>query len=174
MYYWFAATFLITANAACVAANMLMLPGNWIMVGTLCLFLLTAGTTTGPDWTTLIVVVVLAVLGEIIEMFSGTAKASKKGASRRAMVLSLVLSMAGSIAGAFVIPVPVVGTAIGAIAGAAVGAFAGAWMGEAWKGTELTRRTEIGTAAMSGRMIGMLAKLSIGAAIFVFQLISLF
>ena len=49
MYYWFAATFLITANAACVAANMLMLPGNWFMVGTLCLFLLTAGSTTGPD-----------------------------------------------------------------------------------------------------------------------------
>jgi hypothetical protein len=73
-----------------------------------------------------------------------------------------------------VIPIPVIGTAIGAIAGAAVGAFAGAWMGEAWKGTELTLRTEIGTAAMSGRMIGMLAKLSIGAAIFVFQLISLF
>ncbi|MCP4787304.1 MAG: DUF456 family protein [Fuerstiella sp.] len=174
MYYWFAATILITANVACVAANMLMLPGNWIMVGTLCLFLLTAGTTTGPDWTTLVVVVVLAVVGEIVEMFTGSAKAAKKGASRRALLLSLALSMVGSVAGAFVIPVPVIGTAIGAIAGAAVGAFVGAWMGEAWKGTEPTLRTEIGTAAMSGRMIGMLAKLSIGAAIFVFQLISLF
>jgi phage tail tape-measure protein len=174
MYYWFAATILVTANAACVGANMLMLPGNWFMVGTLCLFLLTAGTTTGPDWTTLIVVVVLAVLGEILEMFTGSATASKKGASRRAVVLSMVLSMAGSIAGAFVIPIPVIGTAIGAIAGAAVGAFAGAWMGEAWKGTEPMQRTEIGTAAMSGRMIGMLAKLSIGAAIFVFQVVSLF
>lgn len=174
MYYAFAATILVTANAACVAANMLMLPGNWFMVGTLCLFLLVTGTAAGPDWTTLIVVVVLAALGEILEMFTGSATASKKGASRRAVVMSLIVSMAGSIAGAFVIPIPVIGPAIGAIAGAAVGAFAGAWMGEAWKGTEPAQRTEIGTAAMSGRMLGMLAKLSIGAAIFVFQLVSLF
>ena len=89
------------------------------------------------------------------------------------MVLSLAFSMAGSIAGSFVIPVPVIGTAVGAIAGAAIGAFGGAWVGEAWKGTEIPARTEIGTAAMSGRMIGMLAKLAVGAAIFVVQLISL-
>ena len=173
MVYWTAAAILITLNACCVAANMFMLPGNWLMVGTLCLFLLTAGTTAGPDWTTLLVVIGLAIVGEVLEIFTGAATAQKKGASRRALVLSLALSMIGSIAGSFVIPVPVVGPAVGAIAGAAFGAFGGAWLGEAWKGTEVAARTEIGTAAMSGRMIGLLAKLAVGAAIFVVQLISL-
>lgn len=173
MFYWLAAILLILLNAACVVANMFMLPGNWLMVGTLSVFLLSVGTTSGPDWRTLLIVVALAVVGEILEVFTGSAKAAKKGASRRALILSLIVSMAGSIAGAFVIPIPVVGSAIGAILGAAIGAFSGAWLGEAWKGTEVSQRTEIGTAAMGGRMIGMLGKLAVGAAIFVFQLASL-
>lgn len=173
VFYWVAATLLVIVNLACVCANMLMLPGNWLMVGTLCLFLLAAGTTTGPDWTTLLIVIGLAVIGEILELFTGSAKAAKKGASRRAMILSLMLSMVGCIAGAFIIPIPVIGSAIGAVCGAAAGAFGGAWLGEAWKGGDPSKRTEISTAAMGGRMIGMLAKLTIGAAIFVFQLVSL-
>lgn len=174
MVYWAAATILIIVNVACVSANMFMLPGNWMMVGSLCVFILTCGTETGgPDWTTLLIVLGLAILGEILELFTGSANASKKGASRRALALSLLLSMVGSIAGAFVIPIPVIGSAVGAITGAAIGAFGGAWIGEAWKGTEAAKRTEIGTAAMSGRMMGMLAKLAVGAAIFVFQLVSL-
>jgi uncharacterized protein len=174
MVYWVAATILVVVNLACVFANMLMLPGNWLMVGSLCVFILSCGTDTGgPDWKTLFIVLGLAFAGEVLEMFTGSAKASKKGASRRAMALSLLVSMVGSIAGAFIIPVPVIGSAIGAIAGAAAGAFSGAWLGEAWNGTDVSKRTEIGTAAMIGRMIGMLAKLAVGAAIFVFQLVSL-
>lgn len=174
MIYWVAATILVIVNLACLFGNILMLPGNWLMVGSLCIFILGCGTDSGgPDWTTLIVVIVLAIAGEVLEMLTGSAKASKKGASRRAMVLSLLVSMAGSIAGAFVIPIPVIGSAVGAVAGAALGAFGGAWMDEAWKGTEISKRTEIGTAAMSGRMIGMLAKMAVGAAIFVFQLVNL-
>ena len=82
--YWTAAVLLIVANATCVVANMFLLPGNWLMVGSLCLFLLGAGTDTGPDWTTLIVVIILAAVGEILETVTGAAKAMKKGASRRA------------------------------------------------------------------------------------------
>lgn len=171
--YWIAATILIVANAACLAANLLMLPGNWLMVLNLCLFLLAFGDPiASPDWTTLIVVLVLAIVGEIVEAFGGSAMASKKGASRRAMLLSLGVSMIGSIAGSFAIPIPVVGTAIGAVAGAAIGAFAGAWLGEAWMGSDWTTRNTISASAMKGRMLGMAAKLAVGAAIFVFQLVS--
>ncbi|MEJ7591506.1 MAG: hypothetical protein WKF77_08145 [Planctomycetaceae bacterium] len=73
---------------------------------------------------------------------------------------------------AFVVPIPIVGSVIGAILGAAIGAFAGAWLGEAWKGTVPALRNEIGTAAMSGRLLGMLAKGVVGVAIFVVQLVS--
>ncbi len=174
MVYWIAATILTLVNAVGVAINLLMLPGNWLMVLSLCLFLLTAGhADSGPDWTTLIVVVLLAALGEVLEMVTGSVKAAKLGASRRAMLLSFVLSIGGSIAGTFVIPVPVIGTAIGAVLGAAFGAFFGAWLGESWKGTAALQRSQISEAAMIGRLIGMFAKLGVGVAIFAFQLVSL-
>ena len=102
----------------------------------------------------------------------GSAKAAQKGASRRALAISMGLSFVCSIAGTFVVPIPVVGSLIGAILGAAIGAFAGAWLGEAWKGTDHALRTEIGTAAMFGRLLGMLAKGVVGVAIFVVQLVS--
>ena len=89
------------------------------------------------------------------------------------MVLSLVGSFVLSIAGTFVIPIPFVGTVLGAIAGAAIGAFVGAWIGEAWAGRDLAQRQQIGKAAMWGRLLGMTIKATIGAAIFVVQLISL-
>lgn len=171
--YWIAATILIVANLVCVAANLVMLPGNWLMVLNLCLFLLTFGDpVAAPDWTTLLVVLVLAIAGEILEAFSGSALAARKGASRRTMLLSLLISMAGSVAGSFAIPVPIIGTAIGAVLGAAVGAFFGAWLGEAWIGTDREVRKSISVSAMKGRMLGIAAKLAVGAAIFVFQLIS--
>ncbi|MCA9047746.1 MAG: DUF456 domain-containing protein [Planctomycetaceae bacterium] len=172
MVYGTAAAILIVVNVIALSANLVMLPGNWIMVGALSLFLVATGATTGPDWTTLLIALILAVVGEALETFAGSATASRKGASRRAMILSLVVSIIGSIVGAFVIPIPVIGSAVGAVAGAAAGAFSGAWLGEAWKGTDPSLRKEIGKAAMTGRMVGMLAKLAIGVAIFVVQLAS--
>lgn len=174
MTYWIAAVLLTALNAASVMLNLLMLPGNWIMVAALCLFLLVAGDPqTGPDWITVLIVASLAACGEIAELFAGSAKAASVGATRRTMLLSLVSSFALSIAGTFVVPVPIVGTALGAISGAALGAFAGAWLGETWAGTEPDQRVRISQAAMSGRLLGMLIKLTIGAAIFVIQLVSL-
>ncbi|MEO2030984.1 MAG: DUF456 domain-containing protein [Planctomycetaceae bacterium] len=174
MTYWIAAILLIALNAVSVTLNLLMLPGNWIMVATLCLFLLVAGDPqAGPDWTTVLIVAGLAACGEIAEMFAGSAKAAQAGATRRTMLLSLVASFALSIAGTFVIPIPIVGTALGAIGGAALGAFTGAWLGETWAGTTPVQRTRISQAAMSGRLMGMIIKVAIGAAIFVFQLVSL-
>jgi len=174
MTYWAAAIILILVNACSVVSNLFLLPGNWIMVASLCVFLLTAGSpTAGPDWSTLLVVACMASVGEVIELLAGSANAAKAGATRRSMVLSLVGSFVLSIAGTFVIPIPFVGTVLGAIAGAAIGAFVGAWIGEAWAGRDLAQRQQIGKAAMWGRLLGMTIKATIGAAIFVVQLISL-
>lgn len=173
MWYWIAATLLILCNACGLLSNLLMLPGNWIMLACLTIFVVAVPGDRGPDGTSILIVAGLAVAGEVIEMVTGSAKASRRGASRRAVVLSLLFSIVGSVVGAFVIPIPLIGSAIGAVAGAAAGAFGGAWVGEAWIGSSPAKRTEIGSAAMSGRMLGMLAKISIGAAIFVFQIITL-
>ena len=173
MLYWIAVILLLVLNGVSVALNLLMLPGNWIMVASLCLFLLIAGNPdTGPDWVTLLIVTTLAAAGEIIELFAGSAKAARAGATRRSILISLVASFVLSIAGTFVVPIPIAGTALGAIGGAAVGAFAGAWIGEMWGGSKPDQRVRISQAAMSGRLLGMMIKLAIGAAIFVTQLVS--
>ncbi len=171
--FWGVACLLIISNATAVVLNLFMLPGNWLMVGTVTLYAAFSSYGRGPGWGIVAVSASLAVLGEILETVMGSAKAARQGASRRAMLLSLVVSMAGSFLGTFLIPIPIAGTIIGAIAGAAGGAFLGAWLGEAWKGTSMERRTAIGTAALTGRMIGMAAKLMIGIVIFAIQLVAI-
>ncbi len=172
--FWLLASLLMLINAGSLVLNLLLLPGNWLMVFTLLAWLLGTNFGHGPTWTVLVISIAMAGLGELLELMLGSAKAAKKGASRRAMALSLVLSFLCSVGGTFLIPIPLVGSVIGAIIGAAAGAFGGAWLGEAWKGTETAKRNEIGSAAMSGRLIGMSAKFVIGAAIFVIQLVSIF
>lgn len=174
MTYWIAAGLLVLCNLVFLLLNFLMLPGNWLMVGTLCVFMLLVGPAVGPSLTTLVIVIVLAVIGELVELLAGSAAAKKMGASRRAMMLSLVASVTGAIVGTFVVPIPIVGSAIGAVGGAALGAFVGAWVGEAWKGTDAMQRGPISQAAMKGRLFGMLGKLAIGGGIFLLQLVSLF
>jgi len=172
--FWAVAVLMIVSNATAVVLNLFMLPGNWLMVATVTVYALFSRFDRGPGWGIVGVTVALAILGEILETVMGSAKAARQGASRRAMLLSLVASMAGSFAGTFLIPIPIVGSIIGAIGGAAGGAFIGAWLGEAWKGTDIERRTAIGTAAVSGRMIGMAAKLFVGVVIFAVQLVAVF
>ena len=170
--YWLWVSLLISLNTVALLSNLFLLPGNWFMTGLLCVFLIASDFGHGPTWMVVIICAGLAGLGEVLELVMGSAKAAKKGASRRALAISMALSFVCSIAGTFVVPIPVVGSVIGAILGAAIGAFAGAWLGEAWKGTDHALRTEIGTAAMSGRLLGMLAKGVVGVAIFVVQLVS--
>lgn len=172
MSYWLCVSVLSVLNAVALLSNLFLLPGNWFMTGLLCIFLLISDFGHGPTWTIVMICVALAGVGEVLELAMGSAKAAKKGASRRAMLISMGMSFVCSIAGTFMIPIPIVGSVIGAILGAAVGAFAGAWLGEAWKGTEPALRTEIGTAAMFGRLLGMLAKGAVGVTIFVVQLVS--
>ena len=172
MSYWLWVSLLIALNSVALLSNLFLLPGNWLMTGLLSIFLLLSDFDHGPTWMVVLICGALAGLGEVLELALGSAKAAKKGASRRAMAISIGLSFVCSIAGTFVIPIPVVGSVIGAILGAAIGAFAGAWLGEAWKGTEPAMRTEISHAAMVGRMLGMLAKGVVGVAIFVVQLVS--
>ena len=173
-WYWSGVVLLIVMNTFSLFGNLLMLPGNWVMVGSLALFAGLSDSEASPTWSSVFVCVLIAMAGEIAELVTGSAKASQRGASRRAMFLSLVFSIIGSIAGTFLIPIPVIGSAFGAVAGAAIGAFGGAWLGEAWKGSESEKRMAVGSAAMSGRMLGMLVKFTAGVAIYAFQLATLF
>ena len=175
MYYvW--ASLLIVANAVALAATLIGLPGNWMMAAGAVLFaFLFHDAPTSISWTTVGIVVTFAVVGELLELVAGVAGAAKQGASRCALALSLAGTMMGSIAGAFVaVPIPIVGPVIGVLGGGALGAFAGAWLGESWRGRSAGQRLNVGVAAMTGRILGTVGKLSIGAMMFTIIAVDIF
>ncbi len=163
MYYvWF--TILVLLCAGSLFATLMALPGNWgiVVLGALFMWLVPDSRLT---WIGIGVAAALAVVGEIVELAAGAAGAAKLGAKRRSMFLSMVATIVGSIVGSF-LPIPVVGTIIGALGGGAIGAYLGAYAGELHAGTDKELGHKIGGAAMKGRILGTLAKLIIGAAIF--------
>ncbi len=170
----FLAIFMQLICIAALIASLLQLPGNWVMVLALSLWAAFADSGSGPGWTIVIACATIALVGEVLEALAGAAAVSRRGASRRAMLLSVLLSMVGGLVGSLLIPIPIVGGLIGAVGGAAGGAFAGAWLGEAMVGSSHERRTEIGQAAMKGRLAGIAARMAAGIAIFLLQLISFF
>jgi uncharacterized protein YqgC (DUF456 family) len=168
IYLWI--SILTLSNAVAWLANLLTLPGNWIIL-ILCgiyawFFPEDAGS--GIGWIGLAILALCAVVGEVIEFIAGAAFAGKRGGSRRGMALAVVGTAAGSLTGAVIgVPIPILGPVIGALLGGAGGAFAGAWLGEIWKGKTAAEGAHVGTGAMIGRLLGTSAKLVIGAAMVV-------
>lgn len=160
------------------ASNFITLPGNWILAG---IAAFTAAF--GPDspisrttWWTVGILVVLAGLGEILELFASAGNAARLGGSRRGTILSIVGAMAGSLFGAIVglpIPIPLLAPAIAAVLGGAMGAFLGALAGEHWKGKSLQEGVTIGRAAFFGRFVGTAGKLLVGAIMVAIGLVDL-
>jgi len=163
----------------CVVAwglNLVALPGNWIAVGSLALYVWL-----GPQesraqihWPVMLTVFVLALAGEAIELAAAAVGAKRAGASRRSTLFALIGSMIGAIVGAIVgIPIPAVGSILAAIlfggAGATVGAVYGEWSdGRPWR-----ESWAVGHAAFWGRTFGMIGKLAAGLVIVVLILVSL-
>jgi hypothetical protein len=112
---------------------------------------------------TLVAVTALATVGEIVELISGALGASKAGGSWRGSLGALLGAIAGGIAGTIFIPVPVVGSILGLCGGA----FAGTFVLESLGGRSDEESIRIGKGAALGRLLGVLAKLILGAAIWV-------
>ena len=110
------------------ATNLISVPGNWISVALLALYVWL-----GPEegrammgGTTLVIAFGLALLGEIIEFVAGAAGARRAGASRRATTFAMVGSIVGAVVGAVVgLPVPVFGSVLAAMLFGGLGATAG-------------------------------------------------
>jgi uncharacterized protein YqgC (DUF456 family) len=165
--YYLLALVLIAAGFFCWLANLLSLPGNWVLLLAAALFawLVPIGNGRGVSWTTVWILLALAILGEIIEFAAGAAGAAKRGASRRSMWLSLFGAFAGSIAGAMIgLPIAIVGSPIAALAGGAAGAFLGAYVGETWVGRPHGHSMEVAKGAFAGHVWGTIGKFAVGAA----------
>jgi uncharacterized protein len=152
----------------CVAwlTSLVTLPGNWLIVGFAALFawLMPSDPQHGLTWTSVAVLLGLAVVGEVIEFGAGAAGAAKHGASKRGVALSMVGAIVGSILGLMVgTPIPVIGSFVMALVGGAAGAFGGAYLGESWKGRPEEQRVAVGRGAFAGRIWGTVGKLAVGA-----------
>jgi len=131
------------------------LPGTWIIAaGALGYSLLVPGSI---SIVSVVIIVVLALIGELLE-FSLTAKYTRKyGGSRRASWGAIIGGMIGAFLG---VPVPVIGSVIGAFAGAFVGAFVFEYSRAAQHGTAV----RVAWGALVGRVIAATMKVGIGLA----------
>jgi len=156
--------------------TLLGMPGNWLMVAAVVVYvlLMPAASPVAVGWGVVVGLIVLAGLGELMEFLAGAAGASRAGASRRGVLLALVGSLVGAVVGLFVgLPIPIVGSLVGAVLFAGLGAFAGAVLGEQWKGRDLDESLRVGNAAFWGRLLGTVAKTAVGAAMVAVTLVAL-
>ncbi len=145
----------------CCAAGLVLvplgLPGLWVMVaGIIGYGWLTDFRSVGV--TTIAIVLVLALVGEIVETWLGFRLARRYGASPRAGWRALVGGIVGALVGA---PVPIVGSVIAGF----VGSFAGAALFEYSRSWAAGTAVRAGWGAVLGRAAAAAAKIALGVAI---------
>jgi uncharacterized protein len=171
-----AAFILVVALAVGWLAQLLGLAGNWLIVAAVAAYawLLPSEGRAGIGGATVLALLLLAIVGEIVELAASAWGVQRVGGSRRGAVLAIMGSIAGSIVGLFVgVPVPLVGSLIAAVLFGGLGALAGAVLGEVWTGRDLDSSVEVGKAAFVGRLLGTLAKLIVGTIMVVVTLAAL-
>ena len=158
-------TLLTWLMAACffvgLALVALGLPGLWLMVIAVVAYGWLTDFATVGTWT-IVIVLALAVVGEVIEAWLGFGLARRYGGSKRAGWGALLGGLVGAVVG---VPVPVIGSVIGAL----IGSFAGAVVFEystSGAGTAL----RAGWGALLGRAAATAAKTAVGVVIAVVAL----
>lgn|GEM_PF-267464 len=139
-----------------LALNLVGLFGNWVILSALAITWAATGLEHFGVWV-MVLFLLLAILGEVIEMFAAGYGASKFGGGRGAALSSLIGCIAGAILGSPWFPL------IGTLAGAILGAFAGAVLFELLVEKKMASdavRTGVGAAL--GRTGAVLAKVVIG------------
>jgi uncharacterized protein YqgC (DUF456 family) len=157
------------------------LPGTWlILVATgVGAWVLREPGFFGP-WT-FVVLLLLAVLGEVLETASGAVGARRSGSSSHGAWLSILIGIAGATVGAsiagsltlpwiWIAPAWLVIVLVGAVVGAAVGAILGDRMvGRSWASA---RRAGFGAAL--GRLGGTVGKLLVAVSMWLVVVVAIF
>jgi hypothetical protein len=162
----FWAFLLCAALAAGWFLTLVGMPGNWLIAAAAAAYVLVvpADSVLAIGRPVILVLIGLALLGEIVELAAGAMGVAKAGGSRRSAVLALIGSVAGGFVGILCgLPIPLVGSVLAAVLFASLGALAGAVLGESWKGRGLDDSLQVGKAAFWGRLFGTLAKTLIGS-----------
>lgn len=161
----------------CVFLVVLGLPGTWIMIALAAViewvdqWYLSTDPPRTFGLSILLICLVLAGIGEVLEFFAGMLGAKQAGSTGRGMAGALIGGLVGGILGVG-IPIPVLGPLIGAI----VGTFGGALVGELTHPEAKRLRESLGpaTGATVGRVLGTLAKLPLALTVWVILCVAAF
>jgi uncharacterized protein YqgC (DUF456 family) len=159
LYVWL--VILVLLNAVCLALVLFGLPGNWLMVILTCLFAWWRWDEGVFSGGTLIAIVVLALMGEMIELLAGMTGARRSGTSWRGAIAAIFGAMLGALAGTFSIPIPLVGT----LTGASVGAGLAVWVVETSRGQSAEHSLHRAVHAGLGQILGTSSKMAVGILI---------
>ena len=123
---------------------------------------------------TIILIIFFALLGEVLEFFTGAISTKKAGGTKRGMWFSIIGSVVGSLAGIFIgIPIPIVGSLIAALFFSGAGALLGAYYGERVEGRNSQEAWKVGISSFGGRILGSLFKLLCGLIALIFIAIAM-
>lgn len=148
------------------ASTLLGMPGNWLIAAATAAYayFVPADSRASIGWQAVVIVLILAGLGEMIELLASAAGAARVGGTKRGAVLALLGSILGGLCGVFAgVPVPLVGPIFAALLFAGLGAMGGAILGETWAGKDADSSWRVGKAAFWGRLAGTLGKILVGA-----------
>lgn len=159
LYLWLST--LIILNTAWLGLTIFGLPGNWLIAISTCLFAWWRWDSGVFSIYTLVVVVVLAAMGELVEFTAGMMGARKSGASWPGSIAALFGAIAGAVLGTFAIPIPLFGTLIGACFGAGFGV----WGLEFSRGKKMEHSVRYAVGAGLGEFFGITSKLVLGIII---------
>lgn len=141
------------------------LPGNFIILGASFLVAWYGGFH-NVTVATLIVLLALALIGELIEFVLGIYGAKRYKSSNKAIAGSIVFGIAGGIIGfPFFL-------GVGAVIGAFVGAFIGAFLVDLYLQKNMDKAMKSGWGAFIGRIGGTVSKAAVGMAMIVITLVS--
>ncbi len=151
-----------------LALTILSLPGNWLMVVAVGVYvwLVPSGSWADLPLWVLLVTLALALLGELFEFLAGMLGVARVKGSPRSAGFALVGTVLGSVVGlvlSLMIPIPLLAQVVMAVLFSALGAMIGAILGEWKKGVKFARLSEVGQAAFWGRVLGTLSKVVAGA-----------
>jgi uncharacterized protein YqgC (DUF456 family) len=168
LYLWI--ILLILLNVVWLVLVIFGLPGNWLIVISTCLFAWWRWEDGVFSIYTLIVIVLLAILGELFEFLGSMHGAKRAGASWRGSVAALAGAIAGAILGTFFIPILFLGTVLGAC----IGAGFGAWAIEVSRGRKIEESFRYAVGAGLGEFFGITSKLVVGIIIWFTVIIAAF
>jgi len=168
IYLW--ATLLVLLNLVWLTLVLFQFPGNWLMVATTSLVAWWQWDARMIGVVPLVAIVVLAVVGELLELTSGMRGAKKQGGNWVTSLGVLWGAILGAILGTALIPIPIVGSLVGVCGGACLGA----WTVEMLRGRKHDHALRVGMSAGVGQLFGTLSKLACGAAIWLIVALAAF